>query len=372
MPDGSFAPDPTTLRLRLLANGWAPLPVSSPDLVHPKLSAPGKAPFFTGWNKITPETLTADTVRAWPQTIQNHPGTGLACGRLAVADIDVLDAAVVRRIKALAFDFLAPTPFLRIGRAPKLALLYRLAEPTDKLMTPFFDMPGGETARVEILGAGQQMVAYGIHPGTRCPYEWPEQAPDAHPFGDVPLVTVTDLQAFLSAAEAVLRHAGGVVQAKAEKPAKAAPKPATTTPKARKMEVASDYPPPTREEVAEALAAIPSADDWHGWHRIGAALFDALADDGEALFHEWSAGSAKYDRDTATAKWRSFGSSPATVKAATLFYEARQHGWKPARERERAARAQDAAETAATATDLELTEDGIALAFTAKHGTDLR
>lgn len=365
----------TALRLKLLANGWTPLPITAPDYQHPTVQSPGKQPFFKGWQKIGPETLTADTIRAWQHGISNHPGTGLICGLLSVADIDVLDAGLVEKLKALAFKIIGPTPFLRIGKSPKLALMYRLAEPAKKMMTPFFAMPDGTDARVEILGAGQQVVGYGIHPNTGRPYEWPRHAPDTHSFDSVPLAAQPALLAFLMGAEVLLRKAGGIVKADEKKAPKAASKPATGTVKPTKPPIPSDFPPPTSEDVASALAAIPSADDWHTWHKIGGALFDALADDGESLFHEWSAGSTKYQRDECAAKWKSYGSSPSTVKAATLFFEARKHGWKPERERERdKARQERAAQAAKVAADptLELTEDGVALAFAQKHADALR
>ena len=88
------------------------------------------------------------------------------------------------------------------------------------------------------------------------------------------------------------------------------------------------------QDVADALKAVPNTVDWHWWVKIGAALFDALADDGEDLFVQWSAQSSKDDPEYTRRKWRSFRTSPMTTTAASLFWLARQNGWRPASERE--------------------------------------
>jgi hypothetical protein len=77
----------------------------------------------------------------------------------------------------------------------------------------------------------------------------------------------------------------------------------------------------------------PNNVDWHWWVKIGAALFDALADDGENLFITWSAQSPNDDREYTRRKWHSFRTSTMTTTTASLFWLARQNGWQPASER---------------------------------------
>jgi hypothetical protein len=86
--------------------------------------------------------------------------------------------------------------------------------------------------------------------------------------------------------------------------------------------------------VAAALKAVSNNLDWHWWVKIGAALFDALADDGEDLFIAWSAQSSKDNPKYTRHKWRSFRKSPMTTTTASLFWLARQNGWRPASEGE--------------------------------------
>src|SRR5437868_3978968 len=50
---------------------------------------------------------------------------GIVCGRVVAIDIDADEAAKAEQFKALADQYLGPTPFQRTGRAPRTLLLYR-------------------------------------------------------------------------------------------------------------------------------------------------------------------------------------------------------------------------------------------------------
>ena len=214
---------------------------------------------------------------------------------------------------------------MRIGQAPKALLAYRTEAPFTKIKTPRLIMPDGQPALIECLAAGQQFVAFGIHPGTRQPYHWPHASPLDVPLSELPAVTEAQARAFVAEAERLLRAAGGRPEQKDA--------PAADAPRSRVPRPPSAWPPPTRQDVADALKAVPNNVDWHWWVKIGAALFDALADDGEDLFIAWSAQSPKDDPEYTRRKWRSFRTSPMTTTAASLFWLARQNGWRPARER---------------------------------------
>ena len=364
--------DATMLRLRLLQNGWTPIPVKAPD--HPDPKGAGKAPTLPDWQKVTAAALTPDVVRSWSQR-HRETNTGLICGHLAVVDIDVPVAELAERLKEVAFALLGRTPFIRIGRSPKLALCYRAAAPVRKLLTHELFLPDGTKLQVEILGEGQQVVAYGIHPDTRQPYSWPEAAPHTHSFAEVPEVQPEALTAFLSAAEAILVAAGATLRGKPRAEPRRAARPGAE--KGKIAVALAHHPKPTRAEVEEALRAVPNTHDWHGWVKIGGAIFDALGIDGEDLFTAWSAQSSKDDPEATRSKWASFSTSPMTdVTSASLFWEARQNGWRPVAEREPVLLGQvnraDAADAAPGLSNaVELTEHGVALAFARKHRDEL-
>lgn len=127
------------------------------------------------WNIAEPSEIEDIAIR--------HPdaGLGLACGRHTVAfDIDLEDADAVGVLRSLVEEVCGQTPLIRVGKAPKLALVYRSAEPIVSVRVPWFDM----------LGLGCQLIGYGVHPGTGRPYDWiGEGAPHRTPVDALPAVT---------------------------------------------------------------------------------------------------------------------------------------------------------------------------------------
>jgi hypothetical protein len=93
----------------------------------------------------------------------------------------------------------------------------------------------------------------------------------------------------------------------------------------------SDY---TRGELAlaEIVAAIPNDCDWHGWNRVGMAIYAATngSDQGGIIFDDWSAKSPKYDPYETVARWRHYHRSPPSrLSVGTLIHFARAAGWQP-------------------------------------------
>ena len=165
---------------QLLANGYEPVPIR-----------PGsKVPGVSRWSAVT---IDETRVEEWSGRFQDH-AVGLRTGSLVGLDIDLLDADLAHRIHGLASRRLGET-LVRVGLWPKRLLLYRTAEPGAKLAAP----------GVEVLGTGQQFVAFGIHPGTGQPYYWPDgETPLEVPLDDLPLVDMEAIGAFLAEASALL------------------------------------------------------------------------------------------------------------------------------------------------------------------------
>ena len=91
-----------------------------------------------------------------------------------------------------------------------------------KAETPRYLFPDRSSAQIEVLGAGQQVGAYGIHPDTLAEYEWPDSGPDIVPLIDLPMPDVAAEQCFLAATEVLFRNAGGQTQAEIAAAQKAA------------------------------------------------------------------------------------------------------------------------------------------------------
>lgn len=214
------------LRLRLLANGYEPVPITGP--AEPVKSA-GKRPSLREWASID---LEPSIIKGWARECPRDTNTGLRCGQILGVDIDVPDAALAREIEDLALAMLGPTPLRRVGRAPKVLLAYRAAAIGGKDETPELFLPDGTKAQVEVLAKGQQFVSHGVHPDTRQAYVWTAQAPEQIPLSDLPVASQSRIAAFLAAAESVLRAAGGRTEKEIEAANRPAPEPRQERPAA--------------------------------------------------------------------------------------------------------------------------------------------
>lgn len=84
----------------------------------------------------------------------------------------------------------------------------------------------------------------------------------------------------------------------------------------------------TINEVAELLAWIP-ADDRETWIKVGGILKDEFGDAGFDVWDRWSQGSDKYKEKDARAAWRSLKANNTPATTRSLYYLARQNGWRP-------------------------------------------
>ena len=69
-------------------------------------------------------------------------------------------------------------PPMRIGNAPKIALLFRTEEPFKTVVSNQYIDSKGRRAQLEILGNKRQFVAFAIHPDTKKPYKWSTGVPE--------------------------------------------------------------------------------------------------------------------------------------------------------------------------------------------------
>ncbi|BBF93420.1 DUF3987 domain-containing protein [Blastochloris tepida] len=207
---------PSQVRRELARRGWPPLPIlahDAPDREQPGAVArgAGKAVLVRGWQKdaafdATPASEAA--LGAWERGYSHCPGTGIACGRVIGIDIDCLDAALAAEVRRLAEQEFGPTPFVRVGRAPKLLLVYQAAEPVPKRR---FVAEVGDNA-LEILGEGSQFVSYGVHPVTCQHYEWTGPlSPLTGDPDDAPVISAAQIERFIDAVRGImpLKQSGG-------------------------------------------------------------------------------------------------------------------------------------------------------------------
>ena len=180
---------------------------------------------------------------------------------------------------------------------------------------------GKTTHKIEVLGNGQQFVAYGIHPDTKKPYTWTSlDDPLGVNASDLPTLTHVDAQEIIEHFSIVCEERGwkklsstlgGVVRENDE----------------ADLDGIKPILALTDEKIRETLDLIPNEEaDYDDWLTVGCALHHQFSGAGEGLelWHEWGQRSAKYDAADTNRRWRSFGRGPSTVTFATLLYRANE------------------------------------------------
>lgn len=299
------------LRLSLREAGYKPVPVTGADNHLPGNSKAGKAVLLNNWQSICKEA-TAEAISNWSQSHPNWTNTGLLCGELVGIDIDVNDEALAIEIEGLARKHLGQDALCRVGQPPKRMLAFRTDVPFKKQTTDLFKLPNGLTGQVEVLGEGQQFVAFGEHPNPGVTYKWIGKSPMEVTLADLPEVTKEAVAQFLVFAAECIALNGGVSN-KQKTPARPSDTPANP------------------EEVAEALLYVPNTDlAYDDWLRVGFALHNGLGTEGLPLWLEWSAQSEKDNPRETRRTWQGFSDERETkVTIGTLFYLAKENGWRP-------------------------------------------
>ena len=287
----------------LVDRGYAILPIQ-PSTKKPGMFRLGAWQDYPKWSRHCERDTTENEVDIWGDWPE--AGIGIAAGKVIGIDIDVLQSKdIAVQIEGLAKRLLGDTPAVRIGNAPKRLLVYRAAQPFSGFKYP----------PIEVLGVGQQFIAYGIHPDTGRPYEWPVQTLADLKIEELPVITEAQAREFA-------RQAYDMV-------------PESMRPKSLgvglKSPVAFANLPEQRgtfEAVQDALQFIANQDlDYDSWVRIGMAIKGALAERGWPLFESWSAASTKNDAKTTAKSWASF--APQRIGAGTIYKLALDNGWIP-------------------------------------------
>jgi hypothetical protein len=199
----------TSLRLQLLRGGYSPLP------------AIGKRVVIKDWTNHT-ETNPAE-IALWERAFQDAHNTGLLTKFTPTIDIDIKMTEAAEAVEAFAHERFDERGYVmvRIGEAPKRAIPLRTDKPFAKI-TANVIAPNGSDEKVELLCDGQQVVAFGIHPGTGKPYSWHGGSPDQIKQEDLPYVTEAEARAFVEDAVRLLVTEHGY-QIKPGKPGKKKP-----------------------------------------------------------------------------------------------------------------------------------------------------
>lgn len=287
----------------LVDHGFAILPIQ-PGTKKPGMYRGQAWHDYPKWSRHCERDTTDNEVDIWAEWPQ--AGIGVAAGRVIGIDIDVLHSeALALQIEGLAKRLLGDTPAVRIGNAPKRLLVYRAAQP----------FKGFKYPPIEVLGLGQQFIAYGIHPDTAQPYHWPVQSLTDIALDELPVITEAQAREFAKEAYLLI-------------PRQDRPKSIALGQRSPETFAALPEQRGTPEAVTQALGFVQNQDlDYDSWVRIGMAIKGALGDEGWPLFESWSATSSKNDAKTTAKSWRSF--APQRIGAGTLYKLALDNGWRP-------------------------------------------
>jgi hypothetical protein len=190
----AVARTPTAQRLRLLANGYAPLPIE------------GKRPPLKDWQKKT--AVTAAEIELWEKIYPYATNTGILTQLTPTIDIDITNPEAAEAVEALARERFEERGFvlIRTGQAPKRAILLRTDTPFKKITGTVIAPKGEADQKIELLAAGQQLVVFGIHPKTGKPYEWFGGEPTSIRHDELPYVSEDEAKQFVADAVALLNE----------------------------------------------------------------------------------------------------------------------------------------------------------------------
>ncbi len=258
-------------------------------------------------------------------------GVGVLTGQgpfpICAVDIDVLDEQFAHEYAEWCRDNLGVT-CERVGKAPKILIVYRAEEANwGKSMSGWFADPSEaekpfkemQKQRLEVLGKGQQFVAYHTHPDTGQPYEWVDFFGGLVEFSAdaLPIVTKEQIEEAVKVFEEMaLKH--GLFRVKNSK-AKVG---ALTSNELEDDDDCLMYmSQPVGWALDDAKNYIEHIDneDYETWVRVGMSLHHefAASDDALALWDEWSSTASNYSSfEDIERKWHSFAQTGASLVTA--------------------------------------------------------
>jgi RecA-family ATPase len=261
-------------------NGYTVLPVESR----------GKAPAVSGWQK--PDYIPPDGFGGY--------SIGVKCGvgeyPIAALDIDVTDEILAEEMRSFV-DLMLDTSYIRIGRAPKMLIVFRYDRAGVRKKTSAEFTCG----KIEVLGAGQQFVAFGTHPDTGKDYAWPKKSIWGVPARGLPVISEADVDSIIEHYEAV----AGVLYDRKSKDRDLSRNQGEYDP-----DDPLDAKPPIGLPLETARGILSKLDpdcNRSTWFNVAAALHHEYRGSDEAfqVWDEWSARGTKYKEHEMPAQWQS-------------------------------------------------------------------
>jgi hypothetical protein len=282
-------PEFLTRALACIANGYRIIPVKAGE----------KRPGLKDWET---SHATEAQARKWAVNGFANGNIGIITANHPAVDLDIYDESMAHAMEAWLVERFGDV-MIRVGQFPKRLAVFRTSQPFTKMFAQFSD-PSGKKHKVEILGDGQQFVAYGIHPDTQRPFEWMTiDEPVDTPAANLIELTVDHAREVLAKYTELARAAGWkfiggsegrqVAEAVDDTDALATFKPTLKL---------------SMKEIADALEYTDQAEDYERWIMVGMALHHQSKGQRKGLevWQDWSSQADNYSGDACEEKWKSF------------------------------------------------------------------
>ena len=291
----------------LIENGYNIIPVSKGT----------KRPAIANWSKIK---STPELIESWDA----DASIGITTGEVVAIDIDCYDKHVTNAVVKYCNKNIGKG-IVRIGKAPKALLLFRTDTPMKKSVSAQFTDTAGNVNAIEILGKGQQLVAYGIHPDTQEEYRWPKACPFTIGVSDLPSINLEQISLLFKEFDHI---APSNWQRKST-----ISEPSTANAANDNVLSIEHMRPPTglsAKDLAKHLAKM-DAEPYDEWLLVGQALHHEFQASQAGLdqWIKWSENAFSYDGDEALkSRWESFSTlrDDAVVTMRTVIATAKQRG----------------------------------------------
>jgi AAA domain-containing protein/primase-like protein/bifunctional DNA primase/polymerase-like protein len=270
---------------QLIRNGYSIIPIIERT----------KRPGCKLWQNLS---ATLDDLNDWLK-ISSFKGVGILTADTPAVDIDVEDPEIVEKMVLFCENNIGPSP-KRIGKPPKTILVFQAKFPFKKIQSPKYKCSRGLTHQVEILGDGQQFVAFAVHPATKNDYIWPENSILHISQEQLSILTETQAREIIEYFKSIVPVDWEVV-GKKKKPSKVTSESGCDL---------KNLKPPLNisiKEVKDNLSQLSSY-DYDLWIRVGMALYHQFdgSPEGFNLWDEWSLESENYEDGKTEEKWPSF------------------------------------------------------------------
>lgn len=274
-----------------------------------------KFPQFDGWEDSNPDQ---EQFEDWLEngityhskkkgknvTVQvANSGLGILCKHNPAVDLDITDKEAVKHMEDWVSENIGMAP-VRVGNPPKRLMLFRADAPFTKMQATFID-EFDQQQKLEILGDGQQFVAFAIHPDTNKPYKWLDgDGPHVTASDDLPTLTRERAQRIIDEFRRLAKELGWKEKRGASRALAAVQldeDDAILAEDTSKTEISD-------EELRAKLLMVPNNDDHDTWFQVGMALYHQFDGDDTGLqfWHDWSSSAHNYDPEALEYRWTTF------------------------------------------------------------------